>query len=420
MFSIQLVCPSCSSDDVDAPDNNAKQELIEVPDVPEITTLSLDAKQKDALSTANDFGFELFAATATASNEIFKDSSDGNFSISPLSANVALGMASNYLSGKLKESLLSTLGYQSIDDLNETCRQLIAFLSNSDNTGSEISLANSLWWTTIYEDYLNVDVVNTIAQNYYAPNFGVDFLSSSTFERINSWVAENTDNKIPLLFDEEMASVENYIQLSINTLYADGKWKYMFDPANTNIGKFKNSSGEVFEVEMMHNVALGNYTSSDRYNAISLPFNGTMDMTIIMPKANISSIEIAKSFNKFEWENLNYSLEPALINLSMPRFHQECKAELNKALSYLGVELDGGEGNILYNSKNVSKVGIGVVQKTSLDVTEEGAQVASATVAGTTESAFHEIDFSVDSPFLYFITEKTTGAIILAGHINSL
>jgi serpin B len=60
------------------------------------------------------------------------------------------------------------------------------------------------------------------------------------------------------------------------------------------------------------------------------------------------------------------------------------------------------------------------IHKTYIDVTEKGTQAAAATAVGGAGALPPAIlDIQVNHPFLYFIVEKQTGAILFMGTMNN-
>ena len=60
-----------------------------------------------------------------------------------------------------------------------------------------------------------------------------------------------------------------------------------------------------------------------------------------------------------------------------------------------------------------------VTNRIHVIVNEEGTKVISATHSGTPTSNYHQ-PFIVDRPFICYISEKSTNAIVFAGVINTL
>lgn len=56
-----------------------------------------------------------------------------------------------------------------------------------------------------------------------------------------------------------------------------------------------------------------------------------------------------------------------------------------------------------------------VLQKTGIEINEEGSTAYGATVASIVNKIGVEIEFKADRPFLFFINDETTGTLIFSG-----
>lgn len=67
-----------------------------------------------------------------------------------------------------------------------------------------------------------------------------------------------------------------------------------------------------------------------------------------------------------------------------------------------------------------------ILQKTAFEMDETGATAAAATVGGQywgtgeVQVDRQNVTMTVDRPFMFFIKDKATGAILLSGRINNL
>jgi serpin B len=106
----------------------------------------------------------------------------------------------------------------------------------------------------------------------------------------------------------------------------------------------------------------------------------------------------------------------------LPRFRMEWKRELNDDLKQLGMQRafvpDGADftrlspfGLHLYITK--------VVQKTFVDVDEEGTEAAAVTSVGVGITSM-PASFRVDRPFMVVIRERFSGTILFIGKIAKL
>jgi serpin B len=109
----------------------------------------------------------------------------------------------------------------------------------------------------------------------------------------------------------------------------------------------------------------------------------------------------------------------------MPRFKIEYSAQLNDALSRvgMGIAFEPNKANFSKMASGLNGLCIGQVRhKTYLDVNEEGTVAAAATSVGMMAMAIaapvDRFTMNVDHPFLCVIREKSSGAIVFLGEIN--
>ena len=212
----------------------------------------------------------------------------------------------------------------------------------------------------------------------------------------------------------------------INAIYFKGNWTYQFNPEFTQDATFNNLDATASNVPMMSLRGAFLYAYTDEAAFIELPYGDSLyAMTIALPHnaedfASLLTTDTEIHLAEFE-RNQSYST----VDLFLPKFELEYKASLNGILQSLGMnkaflpqDADFSRINAehdLYISE--------AIHKTFVEVSEEGTEAAAVTSIGVgTTSIGNEIPpvFRVDKPFLFFIKEKTTGALIFAGKITTL
>ena len=108
------------------------------------------------------------------------------------------------------------------------------------------------------------------------------------------------------------------------------------------------------------------------------------------------------------------------VSLWMPRFETKYREKLNDLLTAMGM---GSAFNPM--KADFSKMFSGggsldfVLQEAVVKVDEEGAEAAAVSVAGIRKnggvSGARTVSFRADRPFLYLITETSTGTVLFAG-----
>ena len=268
-------------------------------------------------------------------------------------------------------------------------------------SGRTLELSNSIWGNGFNEDYkktlsqwLNADA-NPLPEN------------TST---IDEWVKEKTHGKITALFgDKPTSSLDLYL---INTVYFKDRWRDEFEKEKTKDGIFHNlNSGDTI-VPMMH--ATENYAcmETDFFYSIKLPYRNGGTMYIFLPKETVDFKDFINNFEISHFIDKKYTWQK--VHLQLPKFKLEDKTDLKKIFQSLGI-------NEIFNNENqdftkMTSMGAYVkemLQKTIIEVDEEGTTAAAATEGMVVAQGIEEIsDFIIDRPFLFFVDKGNFMGII--------
>ena len=401
-------------DDIDS-------DLIKVPDVGHFNDFATQSLI-NSLEKNCDFSLELFKLAVKSVDEKYQGKST-NMAFSPYSANMVMGMAANYLDRNTSSQLVSKLGFNTLEELNQGMALVNAYLMNGKQTCIDFKSNNSLWWRAEYRNNLDNDIVNTLRKNYYIHSYGVDFNQDQTIDLINDWVKTNTNNKIPN-FLNYLTDYEKLYKshINVNTLYLNGEWMWKFQ--KNKVATFKGTDSNSL-IEMMNNTEdYGGYVDED-YTYLSIPFIFGASMRIIMPKTqSIEEFSHTISYAQLnEFKQRSYK-KPYRMNLTMPKFKIDGEVELSpELLNETGIQFAQAKnmlyGDLLANSPYESNI----LQKTSVIINEEGAECAAATSHGGASYCPVDreyIEITIDRPFIFYIQENFSGAILRAGRICNL
>lgn len=152
--------------------------------------LSLPENADPVIAAQNQFALQSFKEV------LKKDNSTSNKLISPFSIYLALSMAYNGAAGTTQKAMQKVLHLNNIstDQLNETNQGLITGLPIEDSR-VKLNIANSIWYRNEGPQPLS-PFLHTTSTFYNAQVSGAYFNNPKTVNRINSWVAEATHQKI--------------------------------------------------------------------------------------------------------------------------------------------------------------------------------------------------------------------------------
>jgi serpin B len=340
-----------------------------------------------------------------------------NIFISPLSVSIAFAMLNNGAAGETRDEIRQALGFGDIpvEEMNAYFRSTIDSMATADPSVS-FSSANAIWIDKNFPVLQPFKEVNEA--EYRAEVRNVTFADSDiTAKLINDWCSAKTNGMIPKIV--EAGQIPNWVMALGNAIYFKGEWTVIFPKKDTKDEAFNNQDGTKPRLPTMQIVESFNYGDFGRFKALELPYgNGKYAMQLILPSGKMTVGELVEELDGNTGSGL--SLREVIVKL--PRFKVDYERILNEDLQALGVESaflpTADFSNLSTMSTFVSKV----IQKTAIEVNEEGTKAAAATVVGMLFSSepTPPAPFYVDRPFVFLIREKQTGAIAFIGIIRNL
>jgi serpin B len=340
-----------------------------------------------------------------------------NLFCSPYSLSAALAMTYAGASGITAEEMERVMHYPKTST-HEGFWMMTKRMEEINAKGKvKLAVANALWnRLKLHPDYL------AITKKYY--NAEVYPLTSET--PINDWASKNTNGKIPKVL--EPGDITPLVKLVLtNAIYFKGDWVKTFDKENTQEAQFYQSNKSVSLCSLMYAKDDFKYGQFDGYQAIELPYSGDdLSMVVLLPKRETSLKQMLQSLNIKELDSQLRALKNQQVELWLPKFKLETSYELKDVLMQMGM-------NAPFKNADFSKMTIDktpleisrIIQKAFVEVNEKGTEAAAVTVVMmTTESSIerHHIEipeFRADRPFLFFIRDKQTGAILFTGGVEN-
>ena len=159
----------------------------------------------------------------------------------------------------------------------------------------------------------------------------------------------------------------------------------------------------------------------DGYEVIDLPYGGgAFSMTILLPAPGEEVDDLVASLDVAAWRAATTELPEAEMDLYLPRFRVEYKQELNDALQALGMKsafVPGGADFTGMSTRAGHQLNISrVLQKSYVDVNEEGTEAAAATSVEMVVTSMPP-SVRVNRPFVFAIRERFSGTILFIGKI---
>ena len=248
----------------------------------------------------------------------------------------------------------------------------------------------------------------------------MNLADEATTGLINAWASEKTQGKIPSL----LSCPPGGVLALINALYFKGAWTLPFDQEETKDEPFNNQDGTTPLAPTMNTTASFNYLEAGNFKLLDLPYgNEQFSMTLLLPSEGLSLDEVLGDLDAGTWDNYVRGLSGRELPVKLPRFRLEYTRELLDDLQAMGLKLETPDFSRINPTEqlSISKV----LQKTFVDVAEEGTEAAGVTIvllstANLDAPVPPPPSFYADRPFAFFIREKTTGAIFFSGVIRNL
>ena len=398
-------CVACGDDGEKIP---PQPEPLELQDAEPIL---LKSSYAEKVQNDNSFAFDLLKATV-------KYESEPNVFISPLSVSMALSMTLNGAEGETATEMFEALRFgdftmEEVNDYNKTLRE--ALLSVDPST--ELNIANSIWNR---QGIPFVEEFKTTNKQFYDAEIStLDFLDPASLGKINGWIAEKTNNRIPEALDEIPEEAISYL---VDAIYFKGVWREKFEKSNTQKETFTTEDGRETQVDMMNMEKYFAYAEDDNAGYLKLPYgNNAFSMVIGLPLEGKTVDELLTAIDNDSWGDLNYRGKS--VRVKLPKFKAECSYEFEKEiLPYLGMRKAFIPEVAKFPRMTPLEVFVsGVIQKTFVEVNEEGTEAAAATVVEIRPTSVEsDLNFYVTKPFLFFIQENSTGAILFAGKMGEI
>jgi serine protease inhibitor len=365
--------------------------------------------EKNIVESDNIFGLKLFQT-------LINDEKDKNVFISPLSIAMALGMTLNGADGETKQAMQQTLEVAGLTDeqINSSYKSLIELLTGMDPK-VQFQIANSIWYSSSFA--VEQPFIDVNQQYFNSEVRALDFMDPLSVNVINSWVSDNTQNKIDKIIDQINPMT---IMFLINAIYFKGIWTYQFNEENTVNSPFYLTDSTEKTCPLMKVAGTFNYYSNDKLKAVDLPYGDkNFSMTVILPKSGIEVENLIGELSQINWNNWIGQLSESEGEIYLPRFKLEYKKSLVEILAQLGMGIAFTSQADFTRINSAGNLFISEVKhKSFVEVNEEGTEAAAITSVEITFTAVGSgFVFRANRPFIFVIREKNSGTILFIGKI---
>ena len=350
-------------------------------------------------------------------HEVTRVAPDSNVFLSPASAAFALAMTYGGAGGETETAMAHALGVDGVapEKLGPENAELLKSLGGQKDV--QLSIANSIW-ASAGKPFLRSFLEST-RNDYHAEVRSMVLNGPAAQRDINDWVAKATHDKIQALLADTLP--DTTVMVLLNAVYFKGLWKNKFDTAATRSHPFTLAGGRVVSRKLMFRHEWMQYRRGPNFKSVRLPYKGDrIAMYVFLPDSGVPLADVAATIDFAQFSSVE-------MRLGLPKFHIEYETTLNDPLAALGmgVAFDPHRADfsrmlpqsfLRDTTVFISKV----VQKTYVDVDEQGTEAAAATGAmmAILATVRSEVALIVDRPFITAIRDDRTGLILFLGQIN--
>ncbi|HWM64649.1 MAG TPA: serpin family protein [Solirubrobacterales bacterium] len=365
-------------------------------------------------------------ATGAFGLDLMRAQGPGNLVLSPDSVATALAMTGTGGVGRTAEEIAHVLHLKgstalaAVGDLQRAIAAGQAAAAAGNAEPPTLEIANGLFLQQGLP--FAPAFLSGAQQRFGAAPEAVDFAANPTgaLEAINGWVSERTKGLIPRILD----SLPEGMALALaHAVYLDADWEHPFKKGKTRPRVFRKTAGEV-TVDFMHQTESLRYGAGPGYRTVALPYrSSTLSLLVMLPvEQELGALQ--HSLDGRSLARIARDLTPRPVDLSLPRFHLNTDTELTNSLKKLGMPTPFSESANFSRITTAADLKIAFVKHAAdFTVDEAGTVAAAATVVGVqVKSALRPprdaITFNANRPFLFFLRDDRTGAVLFAGRLT--
>ena len=378
---------------------------------PFVATAPIATQQNTATVAINAFAANLYAQLSQPADNLF---------FSPYSVSTALAMTYAGAKGDTKIQMAKALQFKTNEPaIQRGFSELQKSFNNADSS-YQLKVANSIWvqkQMTLFAEFTEklYDFYRIVART-------ADFENATDTARrhINAEIAKQTEGKIQDLLAPNLLSSETRLVLT-NAIYFKGKWQIPFNPEKTKELIFVKLDGSQIKIPTMYQKEEFRLWEDEKVQLIELPYQtsekgAALSMFILLPRQNENFALIDKKLPDYLLKSGKELSELSEIAVYLPKFKTESTLRLQEPLKTLGMinAFDSSADFSGMTDKEKLRISA-VVQKSFIEVNEEGTEAAAATAV--VASRGRTPVFRADHPFIFWIKDNRSGTILFLGKI---
>lgn len=242
-----------------------------------------------------------------------------------------------------------------------------------------------------------------------------DFFGYSTNEV--SQYMRYLENNLPSEKDAKL-KIANSILFLINAICFDAKWEEPYEKGAVFESEFYPEGGGISEASYMRSEEYG-YVVDENTTGFVRPYKNGYSFVALLPEEGLTMAEYLAGFDGSKLENLLAEKKDETVFCTLPKFSGETSMKLMDMLSSKGVTdlfnpdqadltpMADLNGESLYVSR--------IIQKTFIEVDEQGTRAAAITMAAAEGAAEPMNVVNLNRPFVYAIVEDASQLPVFLG-----
>ncbi len=342
------------------------------------------------------------------------DAADANVLVAPFSACRCLNALSLGSAGRTKAEIDAALARDAWSD--ERWSETFGSVDRYVDATRETKLAGALWFAPDLKlDEAFVDRCEKMSQTE-ATTF--DFAAPNALKTANDWFEKNTDGKIKNF----LSGLDPETRLLIaDATNFKAQWLRGFDKRATRTRFFTDVRGEKIPVATMRETAPFKYCDAENFQYLEAPYKGgRFAFVVVLPREGESFVDVERSLTPELLRECRERAEQTTVTLRLPRFKVERSFDLAATLKKAGVvSAFGPDADLSPITGGGEPLKVDQAKQAAfISVNEKGTEAGAATMqAAMMGAAIPNVEFYADRPFVYFIRDNATGAVLFAGRL---
>ncbi len=356
----------------------------------------LDLFQKNS----TELGIRLFRTAQ-------QSSPDENLVLSPFDAQLSLSMTANLIDGSFADQICSLLGTGGTAGLNSANKSIIERLApptvetdEEDNFAPiPTKISNAVW----IGKKPSKQTVKTLSEYYFATTHHNNLSSKKASAAIAEWMASSVVDGAKT---SDLSIPPNTDIAVFSQIYFNQQWDDDYHFYNSFKDTFHSPGGDV-STNFMQTEILARYLSTDSLESVILAMS-RYHMICVRP-ANGSLDEAINSFEAADLQAIIDNSTPRSIDITFPVFKFNSRSDLTAIYENCGITFPPATN-------------VRTEQMSTIGVDQVGVAAGSATKLYLILSAPETediIELKFDRPFMFFIVDPDTKALLMAGQYVS-